>query len=106
MSQRPRDSVDWSPRVAPTPNRSPAPNASITPADRTGTDGPNPQPADHAGGPKPYLRIYFSCANAYTRAYRNPEGSAYIARCPKCGLSKRFIVGPGGTEQRQFNISC
>lgn len=69
---------------------------------------PEPPPAQrqpHADT-RPYLRIYFSCAKAYQRVYRQPDGSAYLARCPKCGLAKRFVVGQGGTGQRFFELSC
>ena len=55
---------------------------------------------------RPYLRIYFKCANQYVRVYRRPEDPEYIARCPTCGLSKRFRVGSGGTGKRFFELSC
>ncbi|HYE62903.1 MAG TPA: hypothetical protein VD997_12980 [Phycisphaerales bacterium] len=48
----------------------------------------------------------FRCANAYLRVYRSADGQRYLARCPKCGKDVRFVVGPGGTEQRQFEVSC
>ena len=58
------------------------------------------------GGDRPWLGVRFVCANAYVRVYRNKDGTAYLARCPKCGESVRFAVGVGGTPQRFFEISC
>lgn len=55
---------------------------------------------------RPSLAVYFECANAYVRVFRNAEGTAYQARCPKCGRSMRFAVGSGGTDQRVFRVSC
>lgn len=54
----------------------------------------------------PSLQVYFQCANAYTKVFRRPEADAYLARCPKCGKSMRFAVGPGGTATRAFTVSC
>ena len=55
---------------------------------------------------RPYLRIYFKCANQYIRVYRRPEDPEYVARCPTCGLTKKFRVGRSGTGQRFFELSC
>jgi len=55
---------------------------------------------------RPFLQVMFRCANAYLRVYRSADGQRYLARCPKCGKDVRFVVGPGGTEQRQFEVSC
>ena len=66
-----------------------------------------PRGANGASGqPRPYLRIYFRCANQYVRVYRNPEDPEYVARCPSCGMIKRFRVGRSGTDQRFFELSC
>ena len=62
--------------------------------------GGNPQ----AG--RPYLRVYFACANQYIRVYRDTSVVSYTARCPKCGMTKSFLVGAGGTEQRSFSLTC
>lgn len=62
--------------------------------------------AEGSTGKRPSLAVYFACANAYTRVLRNPDGQAYVARCPKCGKSMRFVVGQGGTAQRTFQVSC
>lgn len=55
---------------------------------------------------RPFLMVYFRCANRYTRVYRNRRGDAYVAQCPSCGKSMRFNVGPEGTRQRLFELSC
>lgn len=61
-----------------------------------------------AGGERdrPWLRVYFSCANQYVRVFRDRAGEGYTARCPTCGKSMQFRVGEGGTAQRFFELSC
>lgn len=61
--------------------------------------------AGGAGG-RPWLGVRFSCSGAYLRVYRNAEGTAYLARCPRCGRTARFRVGPGGTGERFFEVKC
>lgn len=63
-------------------------------------------PDDAAARGRPWLSLWFTCANTYTRAYRNAAGTGYEGRCPKCGKSIRFMIGPGGTNQRTFQVSC
>ncbi|MFT3787942.1 MAG: hypothetical protein QM770_17530 [Tepidisphaeraceae bacterium] len=53
---------------------------------------------------KKYIRVFYACCKTYNRVYANRDGSAYEARCPKCGRSMRFAVGPGGTDQRSFVV--
>jgi hypothetical protein len=68
-----------------------------------------PTAADGRGGEgtgRPWLGVRFLCSGAYQRVYRNREGTAYVATCPRCGKSVRFDVGPGGTNQRFFEVSC
>lgn len=55
---------------------------------------------------RPYLRLWFKCAQQYQRAYKSADGSAYSARCVKCMQMVRFPVGPGGTSERSFDVSC
>lgn len=55
---------------------------------------------------KPWLGLFFRCAGAYSRAYRNADGTAYAGRCPKCGKTVRFAVGSGGTAERMFEVEC
>jgi hypothetical protein len=59
-------------------------------------------PAPSAG--KPFLSVLFACCSVYQRIYRNAEGTAYAGRCPKCGKAVRFVVGEGGTSERQFVV--
>lgn len=59
-----------------------------------------------AGGARPFLQVYFRCANFYQRVYRNAAGTHYVARCPRCGKTVRFQVGPGGTAKRRFEVHC
>jgi hypothetical protein len=56
--------------------------------------------------PRPWLGLHFRCSGRYGRAYRNPEGTAYIGRCPSCGKTVRFVVGEGGTSERMFRVEC
>lgn len=55
---------------------------------------------------RPWLGVRFDCAGVYVRVYRNPNANAYLAQCPACGQSVRFRVGPGGTAERFFTVSC
>jgi hypothetical protein len=59
-----------------------------------------------AGAGSGYLRIFFSCSNTYTRAQKTPAGDGYTARCAACGLTKKFVIGPGGTGERAFVLTC
>ena len=72
---------------------------------RADTPFVNGNPAQDASA-RPYLRIYFACANQYVRVYRRPDQPCYLARCPQCGMTKTFRVGPGGTENRFFELTC
>lgn len=63
-------------------------------------------PTPKANTDRPYLRIYFACANQYVRVYRSPDQSQYLARCPTCGMTKTFRVGAGGTANRFFELTC
>jgi hypothetical protein len=65
-------------------------------------DGPSTANPPGAG----FLQVYFQCANAYTRATKNREQTAYFTACPKCGKKARFLIGPGGTAKRSFTMSC
>ncbi len=54
----------------------------------------------------PWIGVNFECAGAYVRVYRNPSGTAYLARCPRCSAAVRFRVGAGGTDERFFKVRC
>lgn len=73
-----------------------------------GSSRPSAAPPAQAAAPaaRPFLRLWFECANQYARAYRSPDGTMYTARCPSCGAPSRFPVGPGGTSERFFRVSC
>jgi hypothetical protein len=60
----------------------------------------------NAAGRVPFLQVWFRCAGAYMRVHRSRDGTRYVARCPRCGEAVRFVVGQGGTPQRQFEVSC
>ena len=55
-----------------------------------------------SGGGRPWIAIRWRCCGAYSRAYRNRAGTAYEARCPRCGTATRATIGPGGTDARFF----
>jgi hypothetical protein len=51
-------------------------------------------------GPRPYIGMFFECCHVYTRVYRRPGETCYIARCPRCLRSTRIQVAPDGTNTR------
>lgn len=51
---------------------------------------------------RPWLGIQFECCGAYSRIYRNAEGTAYEGQCPHCTAKVRLRVGTGGTDARFF----
>jgi hypothetical protein len=73
---------------------------------------PQPQDSSSAGGQSsmdrqsglPFLSVQFACCNVYTRIYRNAQGTAYVGRCPRCGKSVSFRIGPHGTDARFFVV--
>lgn len=67
---------------------------------------PGAEPAQPAGQPRPFLSLWFRCSGQYARAYRQRDGSCYIGHCPKCAQAVRFPIGPGGTGERSFTVSC
>lgn len=77
---------------------------------RGGAPGNSPAGLDTTVGEhdalRPYLGVYFRCANRYVKTFRSVDGSEYVARCPVCAKPVRFRVGPGGTAQRFFEVSC
>lgn len=67
---------------------------------------PAPTPPPAAGAGRPFLRLWFTCAGRYARAYRAGQEPAYTARCPACGAPVRIPIGPGGTSDRSFVVRC
>lgn len=51
---------------------------------------------------RPWVGVRFDCCGVYNRIYRNPEGTLYQGRCPKCLKVIRMRVGEGGTLSRFF----
>ena len=62
-----------------------------------------PAPAAASTG-RPFLSVLFNCCQVYQRVYRSVDGRDYQGRCPKCGRSVKFVVGPGGTGERSFVV--
>lgn len=62
--------------------------------------------AEGSQAARPWLGIWYKCANKYVKVFRSPDGQTYTARCPKCGEATRFRVGEGGVSTRFFEIQC
>jgi hypothetical protein len=58
--------------------------------------------ADDRGEASNFLGVHFACCDAYSRAYKNRAGTAYIGHCPRCAKRVQFGIGPGGTNSRFF----
>lgn len=73
-----------------------------------GGDGPRLDIVDQGAGEaaRPWLGVWYKCANKYVKVFRSPDGQTYTARCPKCGEATRFRVGEGGVSTRFFEIQC
>lgn len=71
-------------------------------ADRGRDDGAGEGRAGGAG----FISLWFRCSSVYARGYKTRDGSAYFARCPKCGKTISLPIGAGGTTQRSFQVSC
>jgi hypothetical protein len=66
---------------------------------------PSGQPSVGPMG-RPFIQVWFECAGLYQKVFRAVDGSGYAARCGRCGKTINFRVGPGGTAQRTFKVSC
>jgi ribosomal protein S27E len=64
------------------------------------------QPAKSRAMGRPFLGVQFAACRVYSRVYRNPQGTAYVAVCPRCGRTVRIPVGTHGTTQRFFVVDC
>ena len=72
--------------------------------DLRSADVPARQNASQPTGPRPFLSVQFACCSVYQRVYRDPDGTHYRGRCPKCGKVVTFAVGEGGTNSRFFVV--
>lgn len=57
----------------------------------------------HAG--RRWLSVWYNCCGVYGRMYRNPLGTKYTGKCPRCGAEVRALIGPGGTNRRMFETT-
>lgn len=55
---------------------------------------------------RPWIGVRFVCSGVYQRVFRNADGKAYVARCTRCGKCLRFAVGPGGSNERFYEVTC
>jgi hypothetical protein len=55
---------------------------------------------------RPFLGVHFVKCGAYSRLYRNHQGTAYTGRCPRCMNPIRVRIGPEGSGHRFFKAFC
>lgn len=53
---------------------------------------------------KPFIGILFQCCGVYSRVFLNRAGDAYQGNCPRCSSPVRFVIGPGGSDARFFEV--
>jgi hypothetical protein len=66
-----------------------------------------PTKASPATGPaqgSPFVGVLYECCNVYTRIYRAASAQHYDGRCPRCLRPVRFVVGPGGAQERFWRV--
>ena len=52
-----------------------------------------------------FIGLRFRCCQTYVRAYKNRQGDAYVASCPRCGRPVRIGIDPKrGTDARFFEV--
>jgi PHP family Zn ribbon phosphoesterase len=75
----------------------------VTLSGRAASSASKPKPA--VNGPmRPFIGVTFNCCRVYVRVHRSADVDQYVARCPRCGKSVRFVVGEGGTDARTFVV--
>jgi hypothetical protein len=70
--------------------------------DLGGSDPTDAGPAQRPG--RPFVSVHFRCCGVYRRIYRDADGKGYTGHCPKCARPVRFLIGPGGTSAREFEV--
>ncbi|NOX57296.1 MAG: hypothetical protein GXP29_00360 [Planctomycetes bacterium] len=65
-------------------------------------DGVSEPAADPEKVARPWIGVRFECCDVYVRVYRDPSGTVYEGRCPRCMQVVRARVGPEGTSSRFF----
>jgi hypothetical protein len=85
----------------------PAPRVQSTTAAQSSINTPsiNTPDANAPAGParKDFVGIMMKCCRTYVRAYLNPNGDAFIGRCPRClALVRIDVVEEGGSPNRFF----
>ena len=60
--------------------------------------------ASDAPKAKEFIGVKFNCCGTYQRIYKSADGKSYEGRCPRCMRPVRFLVGPGGTDERMFVV--
>jgi len=53
---------------------------------------------------KKWIGVTFTCCQQYGRAYQAKDGKRYESRCPKCLRMMTFLIGPGGSDDRFFEL--
>jgi hypothetical protein len=66
--------------------------------------GSDSSESEQAKSERPYLSVLFACCSVYQRIYRNPEATAYLGRCPRCGKPVKIGISPDGTDAREFVV--
>lgn len=66
---------------------------------------PTTRPPDSKDEGRRFLGVHFACCGVYARAYINREGTAYVARCPRCFGLANFVIGADGSAGRFFSVS-
>ncbi len=61
----------------------------------------SPQHAPPLQG-RPWLAVRWQCCCTYSRIYRNPAGTAYHGRCPRCAKPIHIRIAADGTANRFF----
>ena len=53
---------------------------------------------------RPFIGVQFQCCAAYARVTLNPQETAFIGHCPRCGRRVEFLISDSGSNQRFFTV--